>query len=1002
VLALNPKVKDFAAAVPTRKTKQARKYWKRNEEIAGWDKGQNFDDVKHTTLSERGALFESRRCLKCADAPCQKSCPTQLDVKSFISCIANKNYYGAAKFIFSDNPVGLTCGMVCPTSDLCVGGCNLYEAEEGPINIGGLQQFATETFKQMNIPQIRDPSLTPLDQLPESYKQKIGLIGCGPASISCATFLARIGYQNVTVFEREEFVGGLSSTEIPSFRLPYHVVEFEVNQMKDLGVKVECGKELGKNLSLQELKDQGYAAVFLGTGLGSPKLIPQFESLTTEQGFWTSKSFLPRVMKASKKGMCGCKQQLPEMYGHVVVLGAGDTAFDCATSAFRCGAKRVTVAFRRGFRHMRAVPEEVEVAKREQCDFLPFVTPKQVILDEKTNHIKFIEFNQVELDTDGNYKTDEEQFTRMRVDFVVTAFGSQFEPHVEEAIKPLAVEGGYLPVDPVTGQTSEKWIFAGGDIVGSETSVEATNDGKQAAWWMHSFVQNSFGLTVPETPQLPNFFTPVDLVDISVDIGPLHFENPFGLASATPATSSAMIDRAFDAGWGFAVTKTFVLDKDAIVNISPRIIRGSPNGNLFGPNQNSYMNIELISEKTCGYWTTSIKALKKKHPTKIVIASIMAAFVKEDWLELARLAVESGADALELNLSCPHGTGERGMGMHCGQDPSLVEQITGWVRAVCPVPLFIKVTPNVTSTVAIARAAKAGGADGVTAVNTVSSLQVVKANGDPWPAVGTAKRTTFGGMSGNAVRPIALRAVAEISAALPDFPVLATGGIDSADAGLQFLEVGASVFQICSSVHNQEYTVVQDYITGLKCLLYLMAKGDYDNWDGQSPPRTARLQDLLKVGKHLPRFGDFKKQRHAIRQEHAKTNSEECDTNSIPQPLPRDLVKPVPTIATQVGRALDRIGTFYQLNVKEQAVAIVDEDLCVNCGKCYMTCNDSAYQAILFDAETHIPTVTDDCTGCALCLSVCPIPDCITMVPRTTPHHPVRGHDLPEDYFMKA
>lgn len=109
---------------------------------------KNFDDIKHTTLSERSALKEAARCLKCTDAPCQKSCPTQLDIKSFITSISNKNYYGAAKAILSDNPLGLTCGMVCPTSDLCVGGCNLHASEEGPINIGGLQQFATDVRSQ--------------------------------------------------------------------------------------------------------------------------------------------------------------------------------------------------------------------------------------------------------------------------------------------------------------------------------------------------------------------------------------------------------------------------------------------------------------------------------------------------------------------------------------------------------------------------------------------------------------------------------------------------------------------------------------------------------------------------------------------------------------------------------------------------------------------------------------------------------------------------------------
>ncbi|XP_013413163.1 dihydropyrimidine dehydrogenase [NADP(+)] [Lingula anatina] len=198
----------------------------------------NFDDIKHTTLSERGALREAARCLKCADAPCQKSCPTQLDIKYFITSIANKNYYGAAKAILSDNPLGLSCGMVCPTSDLCVGGCNLYASEEGPINIGGLQQFAVEVFKDMKIPQIRDPSLPALEQLPSSYHEKIALIGCGPASISCATFLARMGYSAITIFEKQKYIGGLSSSEIPQYRLPYEVIDFEIQLMRDLGVKV--------------------------------------------------------------------------------------------------------------------------------------------------------------------------------------------------------------------------------------------------------------------------------------------------------------------------------------------------------------------------------------------------------------------------------------------------------------------------------------------------------------------------------------------------------------------------------------------------------------------------------------------------------------------------------------------------------------------------------------------------------------------------------------------
>ncbi|VDM80920.1 unnamed protein product [Strongylus vulgaris] len=233
------------------------------------------------------------RCLKCADAPCQKSCPTQLDVKAFITSISNKgslyiqrfqNYYGAARQILSDNPLGLTCGMICPTSDLCVGSCNLQATEEGPINIGGLQQFACDV----------------------KISQR-----CGPASISCASFLARLGYTDVTIYEKKDYANGAK-------------------------------------------------AVFIGIGMPEPKKVDVFDGLTQRHGFYTSKDFLPMVAAASKPGMCACSQkQLPSLRGRVIVLGAGDTAFDCATSALRLGASRVTVVFRKGFTGIRAVPEEV-------------------------------------------------------------------------------------------------------------------------------------------------------------------------------------------------------------------------------------------------------------------------------------------------------------------------------------------------------------------------------------------------------------------------------------------------------------------------------------------------------------------------------------------------------------------------------------------------------------------------------------------------------------------
>ena len=230
----------------------------------------------------------------------------------------------------------------------------------------------------------------------------------------------------------------------------------------------------------------------------------------------------------------------------------------------------------------------------------------------------------------------------------------------------------------------------------------------------------------------------------------------------------------------------------------------------------------------------------------------MCSFVENDWKKLAILAEKAGADALELNLSCPHGMGERGMGLACGQDPELVRNICLWVREAVKIPFFAKLTPNVTDIADIARAAKEGKADGVTATNTVSGLMGLKADSTAWPSIGSKKETTYGGVSGNAIRPIALRAVSHIANQLPGFPILATGGIDSADAGLQFLYAGASALQVCSAVQNQDFTVIDDYITGLKTLLYLKSTDAFNDWEGQAPPtpkhqkgHIIQVQDLI-------------------------------------------------------------------------------------------------------------------------------------------------------------
>jgi dihydropyrimidine dehydrogenase (NADP+) len=381
----------------------------------------------------------------------------------------------------------------------------------------------------------------------------------------------------------------------------------------------------------------------------------------------------------------------------------------------------------------------------------------------------------------------------------------------------------------------------------------------------------------------------------------------------------------------------------------------------------------------------------------------MASFNEDDWKTLITNAVDAGAHGIEMNLSCPHGMGEKGMGLACGQNPDMVRDIVGWVKEVSydaegkVIPVFAKLTPNVTEVVDIAKAAKEGGADGVTAINTVSGLFNVDADAVAWPAVGNEKKTTYGGLSGNIVRPLALRAVSAVSKALPGFPILATGGCDSADTALQFLYAGASAVQICSAIQNQDYTVINDYTTGLKALMYKMSRGDLDDWKGlRGPtPKNQQGKSLLVPVKNddeiLPPFGDYERERQ-------KRSAEVTATDVVGIPFEEfrpaiDPDRPIPAVSDLIGRAVPKIGAWYELAPvgEQQVVAVIDPDLCINCGKCYMTCNDTGYQAIDFDAETHVPEVNADCTGCTLCHSVCPVIDCIEMVPREDKYVPHRG-----------
>ena len=933
------------------------------------DNSNIFNDWTRSSFNrlytEKEAIAEASRCFKCADSPCRKSCSTGIDIRSFIYQIENRNYYGAAKTIFSDNPLGLSCGALCPISELCASTCNAHWLEGGVINIGRLQEYACKIFKEMGVKQIKDPHKD-FSKLNPAYKTKIALIGCGSASISCATFLARMGYTDVNVYEKHDFGGGLVATEIPPNRTNWQDLSWEISLMQDIGVKVHYNKEFGKDITLDSLKKEGYEYFFFGTGFDKAKM-PLGKDIYMIPNVFNSKTFLPNVCSNTKKGMDKSnKKELFKLNGHVVVLGIGDTALDCARSALRMGASRVTVVFRRGFDDLRANDEIFDPAMHEGINFIPYCLPKEILKDDK-GLCKGVQFYQYTKNKDGKYETLKDELHNVQCDFLITAFGSET---TQPEIKELVETNGKLDFDNKTNKLNKHSnIFVGGDVTKIENLVDAVNDGKNASFHMHKAIQENKGFTVPSNFKMPGFFSEIDLVDISTEMAGRHFDNPFGLASAPPTTSYAMIRRAFEQGWGFAVCKTFVLEKDEITNISPRIYKAT-----VSPlhREASFANIELISEKKPRYWVNGAKEIKRDFPNKILIGSIMASPVKEDWQELAELCNEAGFDMIELNLSCNHGMPDKGMGKACSDSPDVVYNITKWVVEKAKVPVFIKLSPNSSINAACAEKVKLAGGIGVSTTNTMSSFMDTTGDNLPWPKVGKKNETYYGGAAGAVIRPIAMRVASEIYDLNLGLEMMATGGIVSGDHAMQYLLYGGcSVFQVCSAVQENDFSIIQNLNTSLKANIYLNHRKDLikKGWKGQSPP----VLSMQKVKKYKNDFGLWQE-------------------NEKPEVLDP---KKLPRLNDLKGAGHHRVEHVTSMDVNSQQFPHIDDDLCVNCGKCYMTCLDSGYQAIKFNTESHKPEISEDCTGCGLCFAVCPVPGALLFQDRTLDYHPNRG----DEYF---
>jgi len=385
-------------------------------------------------------------------------------------------------------------------------------------------------------------------------------------------------------------------------------------------------------------------------------------------------------------------------------------------------------------------------------------------------------------------------------------------------------------------------------------------------------------------------------VDLSVSFCGVRFENPFVLAAAPSTDDADMVARGFEAGWAGAILKTTSVESEEVSLVYPMMVGMDIDARRLV----ALENIDLISERHIDQVEKDVRRLKKEFPEKVVAASIMGAR-KEHWEELVRRLEAAGVDLIECSFSCPHGMPEKGMGSAVGQSPELTERTARWVKeAARRVPVVIKLTPQIADITAAAEAVRRSGADGVTAINTVKGVMGVDLDTFvPYPDVGGY--STYGGISGPAIKPVALRCVAEIARKV-DIPISATGGVTTWRDAAEFLLLGARTVQVCTEVMRHGFGVVEDMTDGLAN--YLEDKG------------FASVEEL--IGKALP---------HVV--EHSE--------------LPRDgkvraHVNPEKCVRCGVCYVACRDGGHQAVQFGPDRLAWVDEEKCVGCGFCLTTC----------------------------------------------------------------